>query len=90
MDFREQLKLRLAGQVANSTPSKPVPKKEPKTLPAVPHSKPTPVVSNHNGAASSSSESEIRLMIREEFEKMKLSMLQEVRNIIREELNNSY
>ena len=30
-------------------------------------------------------------MIREEFEKMKLSMLQEVRNIIREELkNNSY
>ena len=29
-------------------------------------------------------------MIREEFEKMKLSMLQEVRNIIREELKNSY
>jgi len=93
MDFREQLKLRLAGQVANSTPSKPVPKTQPKTLPAVPNSKPTPVVSNHNSAASSSSshsESEIRLMIREEFEKMKLSMLQEVRNIIREELKNSY
>jgi hypothetical protein len=35
MDFREQLKLRLAGQVANSTPSKPVsslPKTQ-KTLP---------------------------------------------------------
>ena len=58
---------------------------------SVPHSKPTTVVSNHSGASSSHSESEIRLMIREEFEKMKLSMLQEVRNIIREELkNNSY
>ena len=37
MDFREQLKLRLAGQVANSTPSKPVssvPKTQTKTLPA--------------------------------------------------------
>jgi len=97
MDFREQLKLRLAGQVANSTPSKPVsslPKTQ-KTLPAVPHSKPTTVVSNHSCAPSSTStsshsESEIRLMIREEFEKMKLSMLQEVRNIIREELKNSY
>ncbi|CBY32835.1 unnamed protein product [Oikopleura dioica] len=92
MDFREQLKLRLAGQVANSTPSKPVssvPKTQTKTLPAVPHSKPAPVISSQS-SSSSHSESEIRLMIREEFEKMKLSMLQEVRNIIREELKNSY
>ena len=59
---------------------------------AHPSSKPTTVVSNHSGAPSSSSshsDSEIRLMIREEFEKMKLSMLQEVRSIIREELKNS-
>ncbi|CAG5111960.1 Oidioi.mRNA.OKI2018_I69.chr2.g6225.t1.cds [Oikopleura dioica] len=96
MDFREQLKQRLAGQVqSNSTPSKPAPvhshiKKETKPLPTVPPSKP---VSNHtsstsqfSGSSSTPSENEIRLMIREEFEKMKVSMLQEVRNIIREEI----
>lgn len=115
MDFREQLKQRLAGQVqSNSTPSKPAPvhshiKKETKPLPTgrqqlvfivnketlqlikflVPLSKP---VSNHSsstshsGSTSTPSDNEIRLMIREEFEKMKVSMLQEVRNIIREEI----